>query len=303
MIAWTCGALACASIGRPPRQIGQLVADWLPIVLVLGRLRHDRGAADSLGIGVHAHPMIDFDRFVFFGDTPTQWLQAHLNAPGVVNGWDVAFTLVYTSYFIVPFAVAGALWIRDRLAFLRFARRLVTLALAGVADLRRLPGGAARGWRPRRAARRRPSDDVGGLGGDRRRHRRAVLQGPGGRQPGRRRALPARRVLALVAIFLWRRVRPWLRPLLALYPLAMGLTLIATGEHYFFDILLGWLYAAAVTAAWAWWERRRRATTAYGAKLSRGSGAPVAGESVGEPPPVARRTSRGASTRAAAASA
>jgi len=64
---------------------------------------------------------------------------------------------------------------------------------------------------------------------------------------------------ALVAMFLWRRVRAPLRPLLALYPLAMGLSLIATGEHYFFDVLLGWLYAAAVMAAWSWWERRRAA--------------------------------------------
>ena len=40
-----------------------------------------------------------------------------------------------------------------------------------------------------------------------------------------------------------------------LYPLAMGLTLIATGEHYFFDVLLGWLYAGAAMAAWGWWER------------------------------------------------
>jgi membrane-associated phospholipid phosphatase len=61
---------------------------------------------------------------------------------------------------------------------------------------------------------------------------------------------------ALVAMFLWRRVRPALRPLLLLYPLAMGLTLMATGEHYFFDVLLGWLYAGAVMGVWAWWERR-----------------------------------------------
>jgi hypothetical protein len=64
---------------------------------------------------------------------------------------------------------------------------------------------------------------------------------------------------ALVAMFLWPRVRPALRPLLALYPLAMGLTLMATGEHYFVDVLLGWLYAASVMAGWAWWERRRTA--------------------------------------------
>jgi hypothetical protein len=63
--------------------------------------------------------------------------------------------------------------------------------------------------------------------------------------------------VALVALFLWGRVRPRLRPLLALYPLVMGLTLIATGEHYFFDVLLGWAYAGTVMAAWGWWERRR----------------------------------------------
>jgi membrane-associated phospholipid phosphatase len=68
---------------------------------------------------------------------------------------------------------------------------------------------------------------------------------------------------ALVAMFLWGRVRPRLRPLLALYPLAMGFTLIATGEHYFFDVLLGWLYAAAVMVAWAWWERRRDRERVY----------------------------------------
>jgi membrane-associated phospholipid phosphatase len=61
---------------------------------------------------------------------------------------------------------------------------------------------------------------------------------------------------ALVAMFFWGRVRPAVRPLLAVYPLAMGLTLIATGEHYFFDVLLGWIYAAIAMAAWGRWERR-----------------------------------------------
>jgi membrane-associated phospholipid phosphatase len=61
----------------------------------------------------------------------------------------------------------------------------------------------------------------------------------------------------LVALFLWPRVRRSLRPLLLLYPLAMGLTLMATGEHYFFDVLLGWVYAGSVMGAWAWWERWR----------------------------------------------
>jgi membrane-associated phospholipid phosphatase len=63
--------------------------------------------------------------------------------------------------------------------------------------------------------------------------------------------------VALVAMFLWGRVRPVWRPLLALYPVAMGVTLMATGEHYLFDVLLGWLYAGLVMLAWGSWERRR----------------------------------------------
>jgi membrane-associated phospholipid phosphatase len=68
----------------------------------------------------------------------------------------------------------------------------------------------------------------------------------------------------LVALFLWPRVRRPLRPLLLLYPLVMGLTLMATGEHYFFDVLVGWMYAGSVMGGWAWWERRRGRVTARG---------------------------------------
>src|SRR4051812_7720984 len=75
VIAWTCGALVVASIGRPPREILQLALDWAPIVAVLAVYDFTRGAADSLGTGVHFTTMIDFDQFVFFGETPTQWLQ------------------------------------------------------------------------------------------------------------------------------------------------------------------------------------------------------------------------------------
>lgn len=259
VIAWTCGALACASLGRPPRQILQLVRDWLPIVIVLAAYDFTRGAADSLGVGVHVHPMIDFDRTLFFGETPTEWLQSHLYEPGVVHWWDVAFALVYTSYFVVPFALAGVLWARDRLAFLRFTRRLVSLALAGLATYIAFP--AAPPWM---------AGEMGLLNGVQRTTSEgwavlgvgtAGLFSEGQAVANSVAAVPSLHAAfsALVAIFLWPRVRPRLRPLLALYPLAMGLSLIATGEHYFFDVLLGWLYAAAVMAAWGWWERRRAA--------------------------------------------
>ncbi|HET8565531.1 MAG TPA: phosphatase PAP2 family protein [Solirubrobacterales bacterium] len=230
--------------------------DWLPIVAVLWAYDLSRGAADSLGIGVHYHPMIDFDRFLF-GEAPAVRLQEWLYDPRVVHWWDVAFTLVYTSYFIVPFVLAGWLWVRDRLGFQRFTRRLVTLALAGLATYILFPAAppwmagetgligevhrsTARGW------------EVLGIG-------TAELFSEGQAASNMVAAVPSLHAAftMLVALFLWGRVRPRLRPLLLLYPLAMGLTLIATGEHYFFDVALGWAYAAAVMAAWAWWERRR----------------------------------------------
>jgi hypothetical protein len=261
VVSWICGALVCASIGRPQREILQLVVDWLPIVAILAVYDFTRGAADSVGIGVHSAPMIDFDRFVFFGQTPSEWLQSHLYDAGSVHWYDVAFTLIYTSYFIVPFALAGVLWARDRLAFLRFAKRLVSLAAAGLATYVLFPAAppwmaaeqglltgvertTARGW------------EVLGVG-------TAAMFSDGQAAVNEVAAVPSLHsaFVALVAFFLWPRVRPELRPLLLLYPLEMGLTLLATGEHYFFDVLLGWLYAGAVMAGWGRWERRLAATT------------------------------------------
>jgi membrane-associated phospholipid phosphatase len=257
VVAWTCGALACASLGRHPREILRLILDWLPIVVVLGAYDFTRGAADSLGIAPHAQTMIDFDRFVFFGTTPTEWLQSHLYEPGVVHWWDVGFTLVYTSYFITPFALAGFLWARDRLAFLRFTRRLVTLALAGLATYILFP--AVPPWMASEMGlleevHRTTSDGWQVIGGG-----TAGLFSEGQATVNLVAAVPSLHsaFTLLVALFLWPRVRPRLRPLLLLYPFAMGLTLMATGEHYLFDVLLGWLYAGAVMVGWTWWEGRR----------------------------------------------
>jgi hypothetical protein len=273
VVAWVCGALACASLGRPWREVLRLVRDWVPLLIVLAAYDFTRGAADSLGIGVHVHPMIDFDRFVFFGTTPTEWLQAHVNDPAVVNWLDVAFTVIYTSYFIVPFTVAGFLWARDRREFQRFARRIVTLSAAGLATYIAFP--AAPPWMAAEmgllhGVAGTTSDGWKVIGGG-----TASLFDEGRRTVNLIAAVPSLHAAftLLVALFLWPRVRRPFRPLLLLYPLAMGLTLMATGEHYFFDVLLGWLYAGGVMGAWAWWERRRERVTVRGP--SRPAGHPL----------------------------
>jgi membrane-associated phospholipid phosphatase len=202
--------------------------------------------------------MIDFDKFVFGGQVPTEWLQDRLYGQGV-SWWDVLFTFVYTSYFIVPFALAGYYWARDRPAFQRFTRRLVTLSLAGLATYLAFP--AAPPWL---AGEMGLIDEVHrstGKGWEVISVGTASLFSKGQASSNLVAAVPSLHtaIVTLVAIFLWSRVRPRLRPLLLLYPLLMGLTLMATGEHYFFDVALGWIYAGAVMAAWSAWERRREA--------------------------------------------
>ncbi len=159
----------------------------------------------------------------------------------------------------MPFALAGWLWARDRREYLRFAKRLVTLAIAGVLTYILFP--AAPPWMAARKASStkslrttREGWKIIGVG-------TSVLfyegQAASTWSPRSPRCTPPSRCWSPSSsgrVLRWRRARP----LLLLYPAAMGLTLMATGEHYFFDVLVGWCYAGAVMAGWAWWERRRR---------------------------------------------
>jgi hypothetical protein len=255
VIAWTCGALACASIGRAPREIAQLAFDWVPFAGLLIVYDLTRGAADSLGAPVHTTEMIDADAWLFGGQAPTEWLQGHLLDSNQVHWWDVGFALVYSSHFIVPFAVAGILWARNRDWFVGYAMRFLTLSFAGLATYIAFP--AAPPWMAaengaldgvsRSTARGWQAIDL---------HAAQVFE-KGQASANQVAAVPSLHAAfaALVAIYLWPRVHRAWRPLLALYALAMGLTLVATGEHYAVDVLLGWAYAGVVAAAWTAWER------------------------------------------------
>jgi membrane-associated phospholipid phosphatase len=53
----------------------------------------------------------------------------------------------------------------------------------------------------------------------------------------------------MLALFFWSRARWWVRALLVTYAVAMGLTLVYTGEHYVVDVLVGWAYAAVSVLA------------------------------------------------------
>ena len=281
LLVYVCTGLLAASIGR--HRMLQVILDWLPFALVLVAYDLSRGAALFLGTPTLWHPQVDADRWMFMGVMPTVWLQEHLKMPQP-PWWEVVFSCVYMSFFILPYVVAGVLWLRDRTAWRAFVIRFVALQFLALIFYITLP--AAPPWAASRCTAAEvaggPSDPAcmfrkaglpdGGLLGPMQTHQpgahpvieRISTRGWGALHMHTARALidegqaivnlvaaiPSLHaaLTAMVSVFLWRRVRAIWRPLLVAYPLIMAFLLVYTAEHFVFDILLGWLFAVIVLA-------------------------------------------------------
>jgi hypothetical protein len=281
VLAWLMGGLIIATAGLPGGGLVAVLRDWVPLGLVLAAYDMTRGVADTLGMPIQEASLVRIERFLFAGHVPTAAAQARVGFEGPVRWWEWASTILYLSHFVVSFVLLAVLWWLSRRQFRAFRRRFLTLTGLGLATYVLVP--AAPPWMASRD----------GLIGPVQRLVVRALQAPGFRlsnalvQYGARygndvAALPSLHAgwSALVALFLCRFVPRWARPLLLLYPVALGAALVVCGEHYVFDVLLGFLYAGAVMAGWSYAERRcerRRRRGAAGADAARGAaGADVA---------------------------
>jgi PAP2 superfamily protein len=295
VLAYIATGLVAASIGR--RNMLTVARDWLPFAVVLLVYDVSRGAATLVGTPTLWRWQIDVDRWMFFGNTPTVWLQERLKLAGP-PWWEVVISTVYMSFFVLPYVVAGVLWLRDREDWKAFVRRFVALSFTALAIYIVLP--AAPPWA---AARCTSGDIVGGpaypacmFGAPQGVPSGGLLGAMRSAQPGANQfveristrgwealhlhvardlvnsgqvsvnmvaAIPSLHaaLAAMVAAFLWRRVRRKWRPLLAAYVLMMAFTLVYSAEHYVIDILLGWALAAVVLAVVSRFESRRSAPT------------------------------------------
>ena len=251
--------LGLTSIGRGWRATVQVVVDWLPFSAVLMLYDRTRGVADGLGISVHEHDILDAEKWLFGGTEPTVWLQQHLYDAAHVHWYDALITLVYTSHFLATPILAAILWLRDRALWLRYISRVIALALAGLLTYCLFPEAP-----PWMAARDGLSDPVARLSArgwvwlhfenlnDVLAHAQADGSNPIAAMPSLHLAFAV-----LVALTIGARLRTRWRWLLVLYPLAMGFTLVYTGEHYVLDLIVGAGYALAVHFALTRWDRRR----------------------------------------------
>lgn len=280
LLLYICTGLIVASIGR--RRVLLVIRDWIPFALILVVYDLSRGAATLIGTPTLWEIQPAADRWLFFGAVPTVWLQEVLKKPDP-PWWEVIISTTYMSFFILPYVVAGVLWLRNRDDWKAFVSRFVSLSFVALVIYAVMP--AAPPWAAARCTAadiaHGPSDpacmfgrpgaapDGGLLGAMQTRQNgahnfveRISTRGWGNLHLNAARALidegqasvnqvaaiPSLHaaLTAMVAVFLWRRVRPVWRPLLAAYALTMAFTLVYSAEHYFVDILLGWALAAIV---------------------------------------------------------
>jgi hypothetical protein len=262
LAVWLLIGLLCFSLSDLRGYARGVVLEWLPFIAILIAYDSLRGSAGHL-FAVHYLPQLQVDNALFGGTAPTVTLQ-HWLWHGQVVWYDVILWGVYLTHFFATPLLAAVLWKVDRERFRRFAVLVATLSFAGLITYALYP--AAPPWMASQAHLIAPiARVIPAVWHSLNLHSAGSFVESGYRYANNVAAVPSLHAAfsLLVAITLWPRRRKWLRPLVALYPLAMAFSLVYAGEHYVSDILLGWAYAiVAVVAGRALlgrWHARRYA--------------------------------------------
>lgn len=218
--------------------------DWLPLLAILAVYDLVRANADSLIPRAHLEPMIWFDEWIGRGTAPTVRLQDAWFDPRDPHWYDYASLLVYASHFFAAITVGGALYLRGRARFPRFAFTFLACSLAGFATYVVYPAvppwlASKEGALP--ATVRIPDLLWNRIGVD-------VLaktfsgdpkySNPVGALPSLHAAYPL-----LFLLLFWGIASTRWRVVLVGYVAAMAFVLVYFAEHYVFDVLMGWGYA------------------------------------------------------------
>jgi membrane-associated phospholipid phosphatase len=231
-------AVGATIIAVPIARIGSYAAAFLPYGLAWLAFTVLRSLADETSVPIRTEAVTNVERWLFFGVTPTIWLQQHLYDPLHLVWYDYATTFIHWSYFFVPHVAAVILWIKNRQLFQRYLVSMVLLLGIGLAVYFLSP--AAPPWL---TADRAPQDDIYRVMANVGRQINSSLyertysvvgdSNPIAAMPSMHQA-----VTFLVAIFALKAGRVW-GALGMLYALAMAYSLVYSGEHYVIDTLVG----------------------------------------------------------------
>jgi membrane-associated phospholipid phosphatase len=245
---WVILGLAALSLTDLRRVGPRLLVDWLPVGLLFVLYDYSRSLATWLGTPTHTALQIKFDEFLFGRPLLTVRLQHWFGQTKAVRPWEYGLFGVYMTHFFLALVIAGFLW---RFAYPRFkAFRTQIVALYTVGFLTYVLYPADPPWLVSQKLHHLPLIyrtvfEVWGKVGLK--TAGSILE-HGSELGNQVAAVPSMHaaISLFICLFFWRGARPWLRAVLVAYVLAMAFTLVYSGEHYVFDVVVGWFYASAV---------------------------------------------------------
>ncbi|PZS28566.1 MAG: phosphoesterase PA-phosphatase [Pseudonocardiales bacterium] len=268
LMSLTVLGLAIASLGHGWNRLLRVVLDWLPFSVVLIVYDQSRTLATAINLPLHESDIASAESWLFGGNIPSVWMQHQFYTPGSVHWYDALATLVYVTHFLATPVLAAVLWLRNRAVWLAYITRVVVLAFAGLVTYVLFP--EAPPWLAARDGLIEPVTRLSSRGwiwlhvGDLD-DLIETAQRDGANPVA---AMPSLHVAfaVLVALAVAGRITSRWRYLLALYPIAMGVTLVYTGEHYVLDLAAGVAYALGVQALVSRWEWRRERSAGEGSR-------------------------------------
>lgn len=272
VVVWVLAGLFALTLTDLRRWGLRLVWDWLPLGALLVFYEQSAPLAKLLHRPLHTGLQIHFDEFLFGKPLLTIQLQRLFDQTKAVRWWEYPMFGLYMTHFFIALVVAGILWRFSYVRFREFRAQIVILTTLGFVTYVLYP--AAPPWymgdhlHVVSTIYRTVFETWGKLG---LKSAGSIADGAvAGTDLGNRlAAVPSMHaaVSLFIACFFWHGARPWVRVMLVVYVLAMAFTLVYSGEHYVFDIIVGWLYAALTVVGVAVYRRftRPRAATVLAA--------------------------------------
>jgi hypothetical protein len=231
-------AVTAAILAVPSSRFRSYTVAFLPYGMAWLIFTSLRAFANTTGIPLRTEEVTAIERWMFFGTTPTIWLQANLFDATRIAWYDYATTLVHWSYFFVPHITAILVWRSSPALYRRFL--LTTMITLGIGCAVYYISPAAPPWL---TADRAPQQDIFrvmvNVGRDispevfDRTYTALDDPNPVAAMPSLHQA-----ITFVVFLFTLHAGRVW-GTIGFLYMLAMAFSLVYTGEHYVIDTIVG----------------------------------------------------------------
>lgn len=224
------------------RNAARFSIQWLPFYAVIVMYDLFRGIADDLGHRVEFDLLIQSERWFFGGHLPVVWLQDHIG--GLLVGWQgTILSVFYFGHFLLPVAVCYVFWRSNLKAFYLTMSSIVLLSLLGFVTFYFFP--SAPPWMAAETGKIPHVDHILLF------HLRSVS--PRDYLSSWYILFNSNKVAAFPSLhagyplLLWlciRQMAPRYQWIFLINCIVAAFTVVAFGEHYFVDVLAGWLYAS-----------------------------------------------------------